>query len=1022
MSNTFKTQSAEDFEKIIEKFRRSYAPEWKFDPKNPDAGTVIAQIFARQMEENNRLMTRMPERYHIEFVNMLDTTLRSAKPSSSMVVFNMDTDTIIGTSVPKGTRLAANSDETDSGYLIYETDRNLYVTESKIRSVFMTDSDNGTITPIYGEFNPPEILSGTISSIASDDMEEIETDIPDETTEDATEERMTIPPFSLFGEKRTIGRSVLTMYEPRLFDGNMEPIYVRFEGGSQVVEKILNGDLTFKYFTDKGFEKFDKMEILADNKTFMLLKSKDCRKVKISGKDYSVVVLESEKTMTGSLEISDVSISAGGNRVSPDYVGDGILELNPEKFKPFSDTMAVYNECYIGNDHCFSKSGATITLDFKVTYHENILKINPEQEGNDLAIIKAKPRKMTFEVPAEVKVNEVIIEYYNGIGWKKLQCDAEYAGMFENCESGEYKLKFTCPDDFMVSESGPYMGRCLRMRIVRSDNCYMRPAVHTYPIIEKLRISFSYEGRFVHPARLERIFGTTKEDITEYLGRNKPFTAFSGSTYHEDALYIGLDKKLVEGPISLYFQLSDASIHNSAGFSVEYSSPLGFSKMKITDLTESFTKSGSVMFMPPSDMVRTNLEGNRLFWLKIKRNRKKADDFSDVFLPYITMMCLNAVTVTNLQTSEEMDYYIDEVIPDRSISLGVSNVLDAKVFVNEMGFVSKEEIDMILQNDPERVRTEYDFLGRLLAVYIQWDETESFDSAPHKRCYRIDRMDGTIIFSDGNKCEMPRVLDDIAFKAVVRSTDGEKGNLGVGEITSFTEAAPYIESVFNPIRAIGGSNLETLDHAMERCAGVINSRHRLVTESDFVRFVMEFNDSIDRCKVVVGENRDGESEEENNLSIVLLMKDYADGSFSFHRMSNTLKRDIYKKCVVTVTPDTLHIVEPIFVYVSVNVWTMVVDLDDAFDVQSEIKSILKGYLEPIRKEGHEGWDIGTLPKETQILMKLSSLRNKSMIQRITMTGKYVDYLGEHELDVKDIEISPFMVVRSGEHKVYITDK
>jgi hypothetical protein len=74
----------EDIENRIEELAKSYVPEWKFDRRNPDAGSVIAQIFARQTEENNRLMSQMPERYHIEFVNMIDATLRSAQPSASM--------------------------------------------------------------------------------------------------------------------------------------------------------------------------------------------------------------------------------------------------------------------------------------------------------------------------------------------------------------------------------------------------------------------------------------------------------------------------------------------------------------------------------------------------------------------------------------------------------------------------------------------------------------------------------------------------------------------------------------------------------------------------------------------------------------------------------------------------------------------------------------------------------------------------------------------------------------------------
>ena len=54
MESAFRPQSAEDIENRIEELRKSYAPEWKFDRKNPDAGSVIAQIFARQIEENKK--------------------------------------------------------------------------------------------------------------------------------------------------------------------------------------------------------------------------------------------------------------------------------------------------------------------------------------------------------------------------------------------------------------------------------------------------------------------------------------------------------------------------------------------------------------------------------------------------------------------------------------------------------------------------------------------------------------------------------------------------------------------------------------------------------------------------------------------------------------------------------------------------------------------------------------------------------------------------------------------------------
>ena len=200
MINAFKPQSTEDIENRIEELAKSYVPEWKFDRRNPDAGSVIAQIFARQTEENNRLMSQMPERYHIEFVNMIDATLRSAQPSASIVVFNLEGGSTVGTQIPKGTRLSAESDESESGYVVFETGKNIFVTDSRIKSVFMTDAEDGTISPLFGNFDIPDIIAKN-QMIIDDEEEEVNGEISDEDIPEIYEPTE-VPPFTLFGESR----------------------------------------------------------------------------------------------------------------------------------------------------------------------------------------------------------------------------------------------------------------------------------------------------------------------------------------------------------------------------------------------------------------------------------------------------------------------------------------------------------------------------------------------------------------------------------------------------------------------------------------------------------------------------------------------------------------------------------------------------------------------------------------------------------------------------------------------------
>ena len=79
--------STESIENRIRNLAKKYVPEWQFDydrnTKNADIGGAIARIFALQMMENVDMLNRMPERYHAEFVNMLDISLLLPKQSSN---------------------------------------------------------------------------------------------------------------------------------------------------------------------------------------------------------------------------------------------------------------------------------------------------------------------------------------------------------------------------------------------------------------------------------------------------------------------------------------------------------------------------------------------------------------------------------------------------------------------------------------------------------------------------------------------------------------------------------------------------------------------------------------------------------------------------------------------------------------------------------------------------------------------------------------------------------------------------
>ena len=225
----------------------------------------------------------------------------------------------------------------------------------------------------------------------------------------------------------------------------------------------------------------------------------------------------------------------------------------------------------------------------------------------------------------------------------------------------------------------------------------------------------------------------------------------------------------------------------------------------------------------------------------------------------------------------------------------------------------------------------------------------------------------------------------------------------------------------NPVRAYGGSNMETVNEALKRGANILHGRNRLVSVDDYIWTILNFSDSIDKAACVVGETIDG-NKDSGYLSFVLLMKDFKEGSFSFHRIASSLKQELLAGSEMTLSPDMIFITEPVFVTVSVSVWAEINEMDDSFETQNMMVDILNSYFDPITDQGHSGWDIGLIPKRTQILMRLGTLKSRAVIRKTVMVASYSDSTGEHEMDLADLEVTPFMVVRSGEHKVHMLYK
>jgi len=991
-----------DIKEQIKKLSKIYVPEWHFDTNDPDIGSVIGMIFAEQMADNVSRFNELIDVYHAELANMTGVSLLPAQPASTTAVMKLSSDTVSGSYVPKGTKLFGG--ETDER-LIFETAHPIYITNSHLTDILETSSNSGKVRSIMGHMQPipliPELSEGE---------DEAEEEIPLFDEDDAGS---VIKPFVAFdGNGRVMGKNAIVLYHSYYFDINDENIYMRLESPDHLAERIVSGDYKITYLTDDGFKPFDEVGLVDENLIY-LKKSTECKKI-TRDKDYSVIAIEAGEHVNERIGLKYIDFSSKGEKQPFRSVGTGNTDCNPTNFRPFTDKLSVFEECFMRHDEYFSRVGAKITVSFDVEFAINQVSMSVAQIEDSLKVIKRKPRLAINTRVVEAVVDEISIEYSSATGWKRLNLMSDESTMFASMQSGRRTFSFICPDDW-VDESG--RGRAIRFQIIKSDNCYMMPCNHNYPIIRNATVEYSYEGRFVKPDHIEVLSRTEREDVTSKLLSEKGIDVFRVSEYSDNALYFGFNRKFTAGPISMLMIFNEESSYLGTKLRFEYSTIDGFKTLQVVDKTDSFARTGQIRFLAPDDMAAVSIEGRKCYWIRVIDVNGQFSK-KNVFKPEIKDIVLNAAEVRNIDTHEMEEFFVDEVSPGMVITLAANNILDVQVWVNEIGKHSKEEMKELIRDHSDKAYAEYDTYGNISDLFVKWDEVASFDrSHEGDRHYILDRQTGSIFFGDGVHVAIPTVTTSTAIRVIARSCNGSNANIPAYTIDGSMTHVDFLGEIYNPFPAYGGSSIESVESAVNRAANIIGSHNRIVTMADYKKDILSFSDNINKVECIIGESVDG-SKRNGLISVILLMKDFGKETNSFDRVVPRLRKHLEECVELTAGVDSIEIVEPIGVAISVDIWMNRVGDETDYEIGLRLINELNNFLSPISDPMHPGWEIGKIPSKSQIMMKLNSLKTKAFIRRLVITGTYTDTEGTHECDIEKLPKNKFFVVKNGTHKVH----
>lgn len=1013
-------RNREDILNKIKELAASYTPEWQFDTENADIGSCIALLYCDEMQELIKRYNMITERNCVELVDMLNISLKQAYPSQSVVLMDVIDSTIPGVKIPKGVKLLAEKEDDEN--IVFETANTVYLTNSRLKTVFMTAGKTGNVYPLKGEFEPLVYIDEK-SVIKEPEEEDLQEDFQnlfldffmgvEEIVEKAVQKPKDVT-FRLFDfQRENYGLHGLLLYHSHLFDVTDNNIVMELEDGEEIIEKISSGKFQMKYYTSEGFIPVD--EIFVENeKRVIFSKSKQCSKVRYGTQEYSVILIEPCESISQNFLVSKIGFSSEGKPQLAQNVWDGNCELEADCFKPFGEVMNMYSELYIGHDEYFTKPGAFIRICFNLSFDKKLVSIPRQEEDASLKVIKRKPRKELYGAPAEVYADEIVLEYYNGTGWKRLQTSASVSQLFQNVKAGRCELEFECPKDWKETEAGSSQMHWLRFRLLRADNCYYQPALHNYPIIKDLTVEYSYARRFDAPQKVICFQGSRKRDMTAALAENPQIPIFFKNPYNTTSLYLGFDKKMEDGPISIMVDVEEVEGYSGRNIRYYYSTREGFSRLKLIDNTEGLAHTGTLVFIPPTDMAKIAIEGEEGYWIRIT-DEKQQIECEPKKSPLIKDIFINAVEVNNIDTLQEQDYYIDMFVPNMTFALNSDNILDVDVWVNEVNSFSESEIRSMLVSQSSTTRVEYNLQGGIEEFYVKWKEVDNFEqSKAGDRHYVVDRVNSTISFGDGVHVRIPKITKGIAFKITIRRCEGKAANVKAGAINSAMGNMMFVDTIANPKQAYGGMDMETLDEAIRRGVTLLGNKNRLISAMDYEREVLNFSNNINQVKVVVDACKDG-TRRAGAVTIVLLMNDFKDGVQSFLSIKNRLRNHLLKKCELSVSEKELDIVQPLYVKVSVQVWVRMLEADDSFDVQQRLIKVLDMYLDPIN---NQFWDIGRMVTAKQIGMQLNIEKGNALIERVMLSALYEDENGIHEADLDSLLGNPYVLVMSGEHKIH----
>ncbi|MGN0596287.1 MAG: baseplate J/gp47 family protein, partial [Ruminiclostridium sp.] len=240
------------------------------------------------------------------------------------------------------------------------------------------------------------------------------------------------------------------------------------------------------------------------------------------------------------------------------------------------------------------------------------------------------------------------------------------------------------------------------------------------------------------------------------------------------------------------------------------------------------------------------------------------------------------------------------------------------------------------------------------------------------------------------------------------TTLGAEGNLPAGEINSFLDPVPFVDSVYNPEPAYGGRSIEEFSVCAARGADKVRTLERCISESDFETAARNADSTIARAKCRSADGR---------VRLTLLTRSRDIPLFRLARQ-NVLN------AILPAMPFYLQRKPEVnqAAYVEIEVTAHVVSDGKAFPqtIQNDIRNRLEKFLDPVNGNTAEnGFEIGEYPSPESVAAVILSSKHILSADRVQLLCRYRGSVFDYSQISSEIEDG---VPVCGNTAIYITEK